>query len=280
MIGFAQPAAAHNSFASSDPADGAPLTVAPQRLVLTFGSAVVLAQLQVDYTDASGVRSALSGFDFGPSGQTNISVPVPDAASGEVSFRWKLVGADGHIVSGRVGLSIAAPSAAPAASAAPTSPPSEAPAELTVETTTETTETVLTIASDSTPAPSVVKWLLRVLGLLGLVMVGGAVVTSAILWTPAWHEEVVRRAAGWGIAPIAGSTALSLAIFAKEATGLGVALGTSHGVALAARLVIVPLVGLALFQWYADDAMQRLTGMSVGLDDWPPPGVGRDIRDR
>ncbi len=289
LVGFAQPASAHNSFVSSDPADGARLTAVPQQLLLTFASPVVLAQLQVDYTDASGVRTALTGFDFGPSGQTDVSVPVPAAASGEVSFRWKLVGADGHIVSGRVGLSIEAPSVAPATSAAPTIPPSEAPTELAVETTTEA---VPTIASDSTPAPSAVKWLLRVLGFLGLVMVGGAVVTSAILWIPAWHEGTVRRAAGWGIALIAGSAALSLAIFAKEATGLSVALGTSHGVALLARLVIAPLVGLALFQWYPDDEMQRWTGISVGLValaatwswsghpkslSWPILGVPLDI---
>jgi copper transport protein len=292
LVGFAKPASAHNSLVSSDPADGARLTAVPQQLLLSFVSPVVLAQLQVDYTDASGVRAALTGFDFGSSGQTDVSVPVPAAASGEVSFRWKLVGADGHIVSGRVGLSIEAPSVAPAAPAAPTLPPSEAPTELTVETTTETTTAVPTIASDSTPAPAAVKWLLRVLGFLGLVMIGGAVVTSAFLWIPAWHEVIVRQAAGWGIALVAGSAALSLAIFANEATGLGVALGTSHGVALVARLVIVPLVGLALFQWYPDDAMQRWTGISVGLValaatwswsghpkslSWPILGVPLDI---
>jgi methionine-rich copper-binding protein CopC len=106
MVWLGGPASAHNSFVRSDPADGALLTSAPTQIALTFASAVVLDQLQVDFTDASGARSALNGFAHAPSGQTTVLVPVPTAVTGAVSFRWKLVGSDGHTVTGRVGLTI------------------------------------------------------------------------------------------------------------------------------------------------------------------------------
>jgi copper transport protein len=270
VMGFARPASAHNSFVSSDPADGARLSAAPSALNLTFSGAVVLAQLQVDYTDALGVRSVLSGFDFAPSGQATVTIPVPAAASGDVSFRWKLVGPDGHIVSGRVGLSISI-----AASAATTSAPTEPPLDTTLAPTTDAegepagddiaAQPKTNATRETSSSLSLMKWLLRLVGFVGLVTIVGAVLTSALLWNGAWHEEIVRQATGWSIALVTGSALLSLAIFANEATGLGIALGTPHGVALFVRFIIAVMVGLALFRWYPDDDRQRWAGIGVGL---------------
>jgi copper transport protein len=269
VMGFARPAAAHNSFVSSDPADGARLSAAPSALNLTFSGAVVLAQLQVDYTDALGVRSVLSGFDFAPSGQATVTVPIPAAASGDVSFRWKLVGPDGHIVSGRVGLSISI------AASATTGPPTAPLLETTLAPTTDlegepaadgvTAQPKTNSTIDASSSLSVVKWLLRLVGFVGLVTIVGAVLTSALLWNGAWHEEIVRQATGWSIALVTGSALLSLAIFANEATGLGIALGTPHGVALFVRFVIAVMVGLALYRWYPDDDRQRWAVIGIGL---------------
>jgi copper transport protein len=78
----------------------------------------------------------------------------------------------------------------------------------------------------------------------------------------------------------------------KETAGLSVALATSHGVALVARLILTPLIGLALFKWYPSDDMDRWLGIGVALTvlattwswsghprslHWPILGVPIDI---
>ena len=108
-------ALAHNSLVSSDPADGATLAVAPTQIVWVFDKSVPLDTLTVTLTDSSGARSELAGSVHGAAGDTEVVTPLPVVPPGVVSVRWRLVGPDGHPVSGRVELTIAQP----AVSAAP-----------------------------------------------------------------------------------------------------------------------------------------------------------------
>ncbi|MBI5089964.1 MAG: copper resistance protein CopC [Actinobacteria bacterium] len=105
----ANPASAHNTLLSSDPADGATLVVAPSQMTLVFDKSVPLETLSIDLIDASGVRSTLSGSKHGATGDTEVVTPLPPLPAGEVTTRWRLVGPDGHPITGRVSFTVAAP---------------------------------------------------------------------------------------------------------------------------------------------------------------------------
>ena len=280
LVGVAGPASAHNSFVSSDPADGATLENVPAKLALTFGSDVVLAQLTVDFADAAGSRSGLTGFASGSSSAKTVLVPVPASATGAVSFRWKLVGSDGHTLTGRIGLTMMPTPAVVTTAAPPVTPTAAAPAiaseGLPAASTvaTETTDvpvadlsstTAVAEASSSTGSRILISWFLRLAAFVGLVVVSGAALTSALLWDAAWDLYLVRQAAAVGVGFIGVSTAVLLAMFYSEVNSLSVVLGTSYGLALAARLLVVPALALMLFRWYPHDVGARWLGVGAGL---------------
>jgi copper transport protein len=292
MVWLAGPASAHNSFVRSDPADGALLTSAPSRIALTFVSAVVLDQLQVDFTDASGARSALTGFAHAPSGQTTVLVPVPTAATGAVSFRWKLVGSDGHTVTGRVGLTITPEQATTTTLAVvATEPSSPAPPPTAVVATVASAAADPVVpapaaASDSAPSASrfgtMFRWLLRLAAFAGLVALTGSILTPALLLRNAWDLAIVRRVAAWGVGLIAASTALLLAVFYREVGTVKVLLNTSYGLALALRLIALPIVAVYLFTWFPEGETRRWIwsagGLTILAATWSWSGHPRSLR--
>jgi copper transport protein len=287
VVALAGPAAAHNSFVSSDPADGAQLAAAPTQLLLTFANAVVLEQLQVDFADAAGVRSALSGFTHSPSGQTTVLVPMPAAVTGAVSVRWKLVGPDGHTVSGRVALAvISVPVVATTAAAVSAV---ETPAVTVVAPTAETalpitaaSRSASDVSSSPSPIGTLFRWLLRLAAFVGLLAVGGSIVTSALLWRNAWSSPIVRQAAAWGVGLIIGSTVLLLVMFRSDVGSIKVLLNTSYGLALAVRVIITPVVAVYLFTWFPDDDYRRWLwiagGLAVVAATWSWSGHPRSLR--
>jgi methionine-rich copper-binding protein CopC len=96
VAAFALPAgtsSAHNALVSSDPADGASLVVAPAQVTWTFDRSVPLETLTVTLIDTTGARSELAGSTHGPSGDTQVVTPLPALQPGDVSLRWRLVGA-------------------------------------------------------------------------------------------------------------------------------------------------------------------------------------------
>jgi len=100
-LGFAAPASAHNSLVSSDPADGATLDAAPTQMAFRFDKSVRLDTISVELIDASGVRTEVAEFAYGPSGDTEVIATLPALGAGEVTVRWRLVGPDGHPITGR-----------------------------------------------------------------------------------------------------------------------------------------------------------------------------------
>lgn len=109
LLGTSRPALAHNSLASSNPTNGAIVEIAPTQLTLTFDKAVPLETLSIEMIDVSGVRSDLMGSLHGPNGDTEVVTPLPALRSGAVNLRWRLVGPDGHPITGRIGFTISSP---------------------------------------------------------------------------------------------------------------------------------------------------------------------------
>jgi copper transport protein len=292
VVALASPASAHNSFVSSDPPDGAQLGAAPPHLALTFVNAVVLEQLQVDFFDAAGVRSPLNGFTHSPSGRTAVLVPVPVAAAGAVSLRWKLVAPDGHTVTGRVALTIAAAPVVATTAPLGVDPAVQAPATTAVTaetarpTDTAVPATAVSSAASEASSPSSIgslfRWLLRLAAFVGLVALGGSIVTSALLWRNTWSLPMVRQIAAWGVGLVIGSTVLLLLMFYRDVGSVKVLLNTSYGLALAVRVILMPVFAVYLFTWFPDDELKRWWWIAGGLvaiaATWSWSGHPRSLR--
>ena len=129
------PAAAHSELASSDPADGAELASAPRRVVLTFNEDVQETGTAVTVTDSSGARVddeaglRVDGVDV-------VAPLAPDTGSGEYTVAYRVVSADGHVISGTLHFTVTAPKTTSPATTATPSTPSATPAPTATDVTT------------------------------------------------------------------------------------------------------------------------------------------------
>jgi copper transport protein len=182
-------ALAHNSLDASSPATGAVLDTAPTEITWTFRNAVPLETLTVTLIDASGVRTELPGSTHGSAGEHEVVTPLPPLPPGEVSLRWRLVGPDGHPVTDRVTFTVQAPVSA---TTAPPAPATTAP--VAVVATTTPSPTTPTISDSAQPdesstwsTPRALRWLLRGLSYLAIMVAAGVILTHTL----------VLRAADW-----------------------------------------------------------------------------------
>ena len=197
MLG-ASPASAHNSLEGSDPADGAVLAVAPAQVSFDFKAAVPLDTASVQVIDASGARTDAT---LGHGATDDVLVAtLPPLAVGETVLRWRLVGPDGHPLTGRVALTVSPPATAappatttPGAVAAPpattTSPP---PTSAPVDTGAVGVEAGRQV-DDSLPVPDALRWVLRYGSYLAVMAIIGIVLVDRCVWRGAASDPMLRR---------------------------------------------------------------------------------------
>lgn len=250
LLLLAAPAVAHNSFVRSVPADGAELEDAPKRVTLVFAKAVPLETIQVVLVQASGARRQAEGFAHGQGGEREVRVPLGPVEPGPLTLRWRLVNSDGHVVSGRVRLAIAAaPETATGATqgadtavAAPatTPPPAEPDAPVAGEPQADA-------AAGEWSTPDPVRWALRLLSFLAMVVVTGAIVTAWRVWPGAAAQPRLRWGAGLAALVVAVVAVVQLLLLASDLTGeqplaawegVDPALSLDAGRAFAARAVL------------------------------------------
>ncbi len=269
---------AHNTLSSSTPADGATLATAPTEISLVYTGAVPLESVSVEVIDSSAVRNELSGFTHGPSGDTEMMAALPALAAGPVTLRWHLVGPDGHVISGRVEFTIAAPA---------------------VPTTIGAGATPTTVAADvaapvsfSEPwsTPSAIRWLLRVAAYLAVLMVAGVVLAAVYVWPPAATDGTMRRLLWWGLAVSAATALAQWLVVAGDLAAsapwsawgsLSTALETDVGVAMLARLVIITAIAALLAGPARNDQLRwRAIGALVvsALVTWAWAGHAKSLR--
>ncbi len=229
-------ASAHNSFSSSSPADGATLPEGPTAVSLTFTKAVELDTLTVRVQESDGSSTKLSAPRFGPSGSTEALYDVALLTPGKTIIRWKLVGADGHVVAGAITFTVAG---------------AVASAEPTPVSATGSPGDPASGASSGEPwvAPSALRWLLRYGSYLALLVVAGIVLTDAFVWRGALDSDVLRRCAVAGIATAAIAAAGQLLFIASDINGIGswrAAIGTDAGRAFLVRIVLLAAVAVLL----------------------------------
>ncbi|MFD0591956.1 copper resistance protein CopC [Catellatospora coxensis] len=106
LLGLPQPAHAHAHLTSTDPAEGAVLQTAPERILFTFDEAV---------------RAVPGGVQvYGPQGEPVQAQPTVTGAELEVELparlgdgttvvTWRVVSEDGHPISGALTFSVGAP---------------------------------------------------------------------------------------------------------------------------------------------------------------------------
>lgn len=134
-------ASAHNTFSESTPGDGQMLSVAPTTWSIVFENSVPLNSASGVVTNGDGTRTTLSAPRHGAT-ENVIVFDLPIGLSGEISTRWRLVGVDGHVISGRVKFSVQQDAQPQTSSAVPTiAPPFEPESE--AQATSEEVRTAL-----------------------------------------------------------------------------------------------------------------------------------------
>ncbi len=293
----ASPASAHNTLLSSDPADGGSLSAAPTQMTLVFDKSVPLDTLSIELIDASGVRTTLTGSTHGAAGDTEVVTPLPALEPGEVNTRWRLVGPDGHPITGRVSFVVAAAPITTIETVSETTVAGATPA-----TTPSSTIPVSQSAADATDSgnvgfaepwstPSSARWLFRMLSYLAIMTIGGVIATTAFVWTRAWsHPSLQRLVMSSLVAAIALAVGQLLVIASdiravpiwRSFGGLAAAFETDAGIALAVRIALI--VGLAweMFMMPTRDESTRWAAAGgctlLLLATWAYAGHARSMR--
>lgn len=264
LLGTALPASAHNTYESSDPADGASLGSAPSSISITFANPVPLDSASVQVIDATGERTDATGLTHGSSDRVVVA-PLPALAAGEVTVRWRLVSDDGHPLTGRIVFAIAATEPTPVAPAAagpdPTVPatvPAIVPATSVAPPTVAPTAPDAVDDADDTAAggvPGVVRWLLRYASYVSILAVVGLVLTDRFVWPGVAARPRSVAVLAVSLAAIAALAVLHLVVLAADLTGgsmfaafgdLGRAAATEPGLALVLRALLAGVIGLLL----------------------------------
>lgn len=250
-------AAAHNELESTSPAAGETLAVAPTTWTLTFISSVPLDSASAEVVRADGSRADLGAPVHGAIDRS-IVFALPADLTGAVTARWRLVGTDGHVISGRVPFTVGS-----------------APAAQQPTATTLPIDTGEAAADTSSAQRDAARMVLRVAGYLALLAVGGILFADFYVAQGTTRLARSRTALRWGTAGLAvaplgqllmlsadlGDTSLAAAL-----SGLGEALDTTTGMSLAVRAVIgvalAVLVSAGLQQSFASRSHNALIAMS------------------
>ncbi len=187
LVGLSAPlASAHNSLETSDPVDGATVG-AISVLTLDFVKDVPLDTVSVTLIQPDGSRVDLTGITNGATADI-VLTPLPTLVAGEYTARWRLVGADGHVVTDRVDFTVVPDPNATTVPTASTLPPTPTPAPLVD-------------GGAGFDPPAWIGWLFRYGSYLALMVLAGVAVTEAFVWR---DVATSRRVRVWANRALAG----------------------------------------------------------------------------
>jgi len=235
---------AHNTQLTSSPASGEVLAVAPTEWIVGFDKTVPLASASGEIVGSDGVRVALAPPRHGVT--DNIIVfDLPPNLVGSVTARWRLVGVDGHVISGRIPFSVGSGAAVvPDGTVAP---------EAVVEPVAAVVE-----ESDSTVGEPI-RFSLRLVNYVSLMALAGVLVAEWLLAQGTLALSLARRVAFIGALGVAITPLFQLLIFVDDIqiagnswlSGFGDAFGSTPGGMLFAKAVLGLLL-VALVRGTAD----------------------------
>ena len=242
-------ALAHNSATGSSPSNGEVLTTSPPQWTMTFAKAVPLTSASGELVGEDGVRRTLPTPRHGTTDNV-IVFDLPADISGRVTARWRLVGTDGHVISGRVSFSVQATTASSSTSLAVPVNPAESSSSVPLPGTTVGSANISPATStpvvadqpeeENRPVPELVRTLVRfstfaVLTLFGGIFFAEWYIAQGTLFTNRGRRLANGTALGLFIFPVA-----SLMILIDDLRGSS---GTLFdGLSAAASLTIGPMI--------------------------------------
>ena len=235
---------AHNTQLTSTPTNGEVLAVAPTEWIVGFDKTVPLASASGEIVGSDGVRVALAPPRHGVT--DNIIVfDLPPNLVGSVTARWRLVGVDGHVISGRIPFSVE--------SGAAVVPDGTVTPDAVVEPVAAVIE-----ESDSTVGEPI-RFSLRLVNYVSLMALAGVLVAEWLLAQGTLALSLARRVAFIGALGVAITPLFQLLIFVDDIqiagnswlSGFGDALGSTPGGMLFAKAVLGLLL-VALVRGTAD----------------------------
>lgn len=105
LLAIGPAAFAHTHLKEAVPAEGSTVTASPQNIVLQFTGAARVTSLTIQ--SEGGKEEKLAPLPEIPAAR--ISVPVPKLSPGKYTVSWRVMGADNHVMSGKVHFTVAAP---------------------------------------------------------------------------------------------------------------------------------------------------------------------------
>lgn len=228
-VATAPPAAAHAELVSTDPAEGARLSEAPDRVTLTFTEGVSLGAGYARVLDSSGQR--VDAGDATVEGDT-VAVPLrADLPDDGYLVTYRVVSADSHPISGA--FSFAVGDGALVAADAPSG------------------------AGDTDPVVGALLPAARWLGFAGLSLAIGVPLLLLTAWPAGWASARLRRMTAGGLVAVAAGAALSFLLQGPYAAGsglatvadpalLGATAASGNGAAHLVRIVLVAALAVVL----------------------------------
>jgi copper transport protein len=266
-LGGASPAFAHNELAGSEPAAGAQLDRAPGQISLRFLNPAPLNTATVEVIDANGTRTKITSLAHGASGDRDIVAVLPTLTAGAVTVRWRLVGPDGHPVSGRVAFAIVTGAGGEQSATGPAAD-----------------------FDDPWRVPSVVRWAIRWASYVALVILAGILGVCAWVAPSIATNPRLRGALSGAVVAIGVLGALQLLMLAGDIGGVspltawssvGTALGTSAGAAFGVRVLAALVLGwLVRSRPLSDLARSPMTAVAAValLGSWAFAGHAASVR--
>ena len=243
------PVSAHNSLDSSNPVDGSTLDVAPATWSLMFKKEVPLASASAEIVGSDGVRIALAPPTYGAT-TNSIVFSLPPNLTGVNTARWRLVGVDGHVISGRVAFTVNALTA-----------PSEPLA--TVEGAPQSTQTTIQVPQLSVddyfiePVPELPRHVFRFINYGALLILIGLLFVELDIATGVLGLAVAKKTMRIASVLLATSAVLQMMIFSADLSStsflgsigsLGAILETTPGSMLIMKSIIGCLIGIISFR--------------------------------
>ena len=240
---------AHNTQETSSPASGEVLVLAPTEWIVGFTKSVPLASASGEIVGSDGVRVALAPPRHGVT--DNIIVfDMPPNLVGAVTARWRLVGVDGHVISGRIPFSVELAAVVPEATVT---------SETVVAPEAIVAPVVAAVEEIDAPISEPIRFSLRLVNYVSLMALAGVLMAEWLLAQGTLALSLARRFALVGALGVAIAPLFQLLIFIDDIqiagtswlSGFGDALGTTAGGMLFAKTVLGMLL-VALVQKTAD----------------------------
>jgi copper transport protein len=233
-------ALAHNSISDSSPAEGEVLASPPTLWTITFAKSVPLESASGQVVTDTGQRQDLPNPRTGTTDNV-IVFDFPQNLTGTITGRWRLVGTDGHVISGRV--TFTAPQATTGALDVTTVAPNVIPVAPAPKVS-------LPLATEDAAISETIRVSTRFVTYVAIILLGGLLfanfyIAQGALSTPRGRLLTSMAAIGTLVTPI-----ISLWILVDDVRGsdgsIGSALSTVHSLSVGPMIMFRIVAGAAI----------------------------------